>query len=249
MSCEYSRKPGTVRKRYNGSMRKQQDIPGYDDYASDFGYRYAPAPPDAAPEPRRKRAIEAALNGQVSPAAPGSLEESPRREYAPDAPHGAYAYPPDLDEYAPRPRKRLSPRKAAWIARVAVLAVFILNVMCAFQFILEPVRYAAAYGLPSTQEAGALVAGLGVAFLMWNVTYPAVIVSPTRFRVLYVVVLIQQLVGLVGESCILAQLVGAGLGSGLMAAGIVRFVAFDAGGLVVMLVAFILLVRAERRAA
>ena len=58
-----------------------------------------------------------------------------------------------------------------------------------------------------------------------------------------------ETVGLVGESCILAQLVGAGLGSGLMAAGIVRFVAFDAGGLVVMLVAFILLVRAERRAA
>ena len=227
-------------------MRKQQDIPDYDDYANDVGYRYSPAPPAGAPEPRRKRAIEAALNGQVSPAAPGAIEEVPRREYAPYAPYDPYAYPAAPEEYAPRPRKRLSPRKAAWIARVAVLAVFILNVMCAIQFILEPVRYATAYGLPGTQEAGAMVAGLGVAFLMWNVTYPAVIVSPTRFRVLYVVVLTQQLVGLVGESCILANLVGAGLGGGLMAAGIIRFVAFDAGGLVVMLVAFILLVRAER---
>ena len=105
----------------------------------------------------------------------------------------------------------------------------------------------AVYGLPATEESGAMVAGLGVAFLMWNATYPAVIISPRRFRALYVVVLFQQLIGLVGESCILAHLVGAGLGSSLMAAGIMRFVVFDAGGLVLMLVAFIALAMAIRR--
>jgi hypothetical protein len=132
-----------------------------------------------------------------------------------------------------------------WFARIAVLVVFVLNVMCAVQFIAWPESYAPAYGLPATPESAAMVAGLGVAFLMWNVTYPAVIVNPTRFRALFIVVLIQQAVGLVGESCIWANLVGQGLGNSLMAAGILRFVVFDAGGLVLMLVAFLVLLRSH----
>ena len=117
--------------------------------------------------------------------------------------------------------------------------VFFLNVMCAVQFIVWPDTYAASYGLPPTPESAAMVAGLGVAFLMWNVTYPAVIASPLRFRVLFIVVLVQQLVGLVGESGILLQLAGAGLADGPMAHGILRFIVFDAGGLILMLAAFI----------
>jgi len=132
-------------------------------------------------------------------------------------------------------------RKAIWFARIAVAIVFFLNVMCAVQFVTWPESYAPSYGLPPTPESYAMVAGLGVAFLMWNVTYPAVIASPTRFRALFVVVLCQQLIGLVGESWILWQLVGAGLGGSLMAGGILRFIIFDAGGLVLMLAAFIML--------
>ena len=41
---------------------------------------------------------------------------------------------------------------------------------------------------------------------------------------------------------------GEGLGTGLMAGGILRFIFFDGAGLVIMLAAFIVLVRAERRA-
>lgn len=133
-----------------------------------------------------------------------------------------------------------------WFARVAVLIVFFLNVMCAVEFIAWPESFAPAYGLPPTPESYAMVAGLGVAFLMWNVTYPAVIVNPVRFRVLFIVVLVQQAVGLVGESYIWMQLVGQGLGDSLMAHGIMRFVAFDGGGLVLMLAAFIVLSRALR---
>jgi hypothetical protein len=135
--------------------------------------------------------------------------------------------------------------KALWFARIAVLVVFILNVTCAVQFILWPESYAPAYGLPSTPESAAMVAGLGVAFLMWNVTYPAVIANPARFLALFVVVLVQQAVGLAGESYIWAQLIAQGLGDGRMAAGIMRFVIFDAGGLALMLVSFIVLVRSS----
>ena len=219
-------------------MRKQQDIDRY------YAETEASAAAEADAQRRNQRAIEAALNGQVRSSAPSYANEASARPRYADAGSGEYAYyPPEM----PTPRKRMSVRKAAWLARIAVLIVFILNVMCAIQFIAEPMRYAGAYGLPATQESAAMVAGLGVAFLMWNVTYPAVIVSPRRFRALYMVVLIQQLVGLIGESFIWWRLINAGLGSGLMAAGIMRFVVFDAGGLIIMLAAFIVLAMAERR--
>ena len=190
---------------------------------------------------REAQVKNAALNGAM-----GRSASQPETRYGgyDDGYDAAPAYQESAYE---APRKRLSVGKASWIARLAVLIVFALNITCAIQFILHPVESATAYGLPHTQEAGAMAAGLGVAFLMWNVTYPAVIFSPSRFRALYVVVLLQQLVGLVGESFILWRLYGAGLGSGLMASGITRFIIFDAGGLVLMLVAFIVLAAAMRR--
>jgi hypothetical protein len=219
-------------------MRKQQDI---DRYFGEIEAREA-AEAAAANQPRNQRAIEAALNGSMSRDVPADAEDAIPRYVSPAPVDGIPVY----EGVQPAPKKRMSPRKAAWLARIAVFVVFALNVMCAIQFIAEPLRYAAAYGLPTTAESGAMVAGLGVAFLMWNATYPAVIFSPRRFRALYVVVLIQQAIGLVGESCIWANLIGQGLGNGLMAAGIMRFVIFDAAGLVIMLAAFIALVRSAR---
>lgn len=124
---------------------------------------------------------------------------------------------------------------------MAVLIVFCWNVLCAMQFVTNPLGYAPAYGLPATEESAAMVAGLGVAFLMWNATYPAVIANPRRFQALYVVVLAQQAIGFVGETFIWLHLAQAGLGDGLMSAGILRFMAFDGAGLALMLAAFIAL--------
>lgn len=119
-------------------------------------------------------------------------------------------------------------------ARIAVALVFALNVQCALQFVLWPEAFAGAYEL-SGVAGEAAVRGLGVAFLMWNATYPAVIASPRRFRALYVVVLVQQAIGLVGETAILLGLPG---GHEVLAASILRFIAFDAVGLVLMTAAF-----------
>ena len=112
--------------------------------------------------------------------------------------------------------------------------MFALNVQCALQFVLWPEAFAGAYEL-SGVAGEAAVRGLGVAFLMWNATYPAVIASPRRFRALYVVVLVQQAIGLVGETAILLGLPG---GHEVLAASILRFIAFDAVGLVLMAAAF-----------
>ena len=113
--------------------------------------------------------------------------------------------------------------------------VFIMNVMCALQFILTPASYVEAYSLEG-QGAVAAVQGFGVCFLMWNATYPAVIVRPTNNRVLFVVVLVQQAIGLVGES-----LIRTGVDSSTAAyASITRFIVFDAIGLVLLVVAILL---------
>ena len=119
-------------------------------------------------------------------------------------------------------------------ARVAVAIVFALNVQCALQFVLWPEAFAGAYEL-SGVAGEAAVRELGVAFLMWNTTYAAVIANPRRLQALYAVVLAQQAIGLVGETGIL---LGLPAGHDVLAASILRFIAFDAGGLVLMAAAF-----------
>lgn len=136
----------------------------------------------------------------------------------------------------PEPAQRTRDRPAI-AARIAVAAVFALNVQCALQFVLQPQAHAGAYEL-SGVAGQAAVRGLGVAFLMWNATYPAVIASPRRFRALFAVVLAQQAIGLAGESFILW---GLPAGHEVLAGSILRFIAFDAAGLVLMGAAFLAL--------
>ena len=90
----------------------------------------------------------------------------------------------------------------------------------------------------------AAVRGIGIAFLMWNCTYPAVIIKPEHFRALGVVVLAQQAIGLVGE-----LLLGTGLPAGhaVLQTSIARFALFDGVGLVIMLTAFIWMTVSLRR--
>lgn len=128
-----------------------------------------------------------------------------------------------------------------WVARVLVALVFIVNVQCAVQFIAWPGAYVGAYQVEGT-SAEAMVQTVGICFLMWNATYPPVIAQPKRYRVLFGVVLAQQLIGLAGESLLLASLQP---GLSTLAASITRFIAFDAAGLVLLAVAFALTARAR----
>ncbi|OUO92557.1 hypothetical protein B5F40_00890 [Gordonibacter sp. An230] len=136
-----------------------------------------------------------------------------------------------------------SPRAACVAVRIAFAVVFAINVQCAVSFVLWPESFAAAYEL-SGVAGNVAVQGLGVAFLMWNATYPAVIAQPSRFRPLAVVAVLQQAIGLVGESCIRA---GLPAGHDMLAASIERFVIFDAAGLALMAAAFAWLIVAERK--
>ena len=126
--------------------------------------------------------------------------------------------------------------KRVWIARVLVALVFFINVQCAVQFIVWPQAYVAAYQVQGA-SAEAMVRTVGICFLMWNATYPPVIVRPNKYRVLFGVVVAQQVIGLVGEGLLLASL---GEGLAMLASSIGRFVAFDAAGLVLLVIAFAL---------
>ena len=126
--------------------------------------------------------------------------------------------------------------KRVWIARVLVALVFFVNVQCAVQFIVWPQAYVAAYQVQGA-SAEAMVRSIGICFLMWNATYPPVILHPNRYRILFGVVIAQQVIGLVGESILLLSL---GEGLAVLASSIGRFVAFDAAGLAVLVIAFVL---------
>lgn len=127
--------------------------------------------------------------------------------------------------------------RIVWATRVCFALVFVINVQCALQFVAHPAGFMGGFGL-SGPEGQLAVAGLGVAFLMWNATYPLFIWQPQRYRVLGAVILAQQVIGLVGETVLYLDL---GDFASVAGAAILRFICFDGAGLVLMGVAFALL--------
>jgi hypothetical protein len=123
-----------------------------------------------------------------------------------------------------------------WWARILVSGVFIANLTAAIPFLLFPERFIHGFevsGIPGEVS----VRGLGILFLMWNATYPPVIFYPHRYRVLFMVMLAQQLIGLLGETAMWLTLPSAH--AALRNTGL-RFILFDGFGLIALIIAFIL---------
>ena len=135
-------------------------------------------------------------------------------------------------------------RGALWALRIAFAIVFIINVQCALSFVIWPASYAAAYELEGV-AGNAAVQGIGIAFLMWNATYPAFIAQPQRFSVLGWVIIAQQIIGLIGETGLFISLPA---GHEVLASSVMRFIVFDAAGLVVMFITWAIWLAARRRA-
>jgi len=148
------------------------------------------------------------------------------------------ALPQDDAEASPR-----SVKIAIWVVRLCFAFVFVVNVQCALGFALAPEAYMGAYELGGVPGRVA-TQGIGIAFLMWNCTYPLVIWRPERHRALASVVLAQQVVGLVGESLIRATLPA---GHDLLASSIDLFITFDAIGLVLMVASWGIFFLLEKR--
>lgn len=133
----------------------------------------------------------------------------------------------------------VSPRRAGWptwAARIAVAAVCAWNLSAAVPFTLSPHRYIAGFEV-SGPGGEALVRGLGILFLMWQVPFLPAIWHPRRHRVCLRVILAMQAVGLAGELWMMATLPS---GHAALRATGTRFVAFDAAGLVLLAAAYAL---------
>lgn len=141
-------------------------------------------------------------------------------------------------------RKPVSTAAACVICvRIAFAIVFVINVQCAVSFVLWPSHFVSAYEL-SGVAGNAAIRGIGVAFLMWNATYPAFVTNPRKFFPLGAIIISQQVIGLAGESFILATLPAQHV---ILASSITRFIAFDTSGLIIMAASFIWLLAKRKQ--
>lgn len=129
---------------------------------------------------------------------------------------------------------------ATWLARLAVAAVFALNVSCALLFLIRPQDYAGGFEVGGV-AGETLVRGYGILFLMWNVPYLPLMLAP-RQHTLFLVVLAQQALGVLGETWLYLALPA---GHAALRATGLRFILFDAGGLILMAAAFFYLRTAQ----
>jgi hypothetical protein len=120
------------------------------------------------------------------------------------------------------------------LARAALLVVLIANMTAALPFVLRPADYAAGFELSGVPGEVA-VRGMGVLFLMWAVPFIPALIHPARYRIAFTCVLVMQVVGLAGESLLLA---GLPAGHAALRATGLRFIAFDGAGLVILLVGY-----------
>ena len=119
------------------------------------------------------------------------------------------------------------------LARAFIGIVILWNVQCAVVFLLWPERFAPGFQLEGA-AGEAMVQGMGVLFLMWNVPYAVALWNPVRYRISLYEAFGMQAIGLVGEIFILVSLPQ---GYALAAQSITRFIYFDGAGLVSLLAA------------
>jgi hypothetical protein len=126
-----------------------------------------------------------------------------------------------------------------WTARLLIATVLAWNVQAALALLLAPALYAASFEL-SGVPGQAAVRGIAVLFVMWNIPYLLAAWQPGRHLLSLKEAVLMQAAGLLGETGILLSLEA---GHPLLSAAILRFIAFDAAGLVLLLVALWLVLR------
>lgn len=123
-----------------------------------------------------------------------------------------------------------------WIGRCLILVVFFWNVQAAFLFLIRPQDYAPGFEL-SGVPGQSILQGIGLLFLMWNVPYFVALLHPVRHRVSLIEAVLMQAIGVIGESLLRAVLPS---GHALIASSVARFIWFDGGGLVLLILAWII---------
>jgi len=119
------------------------------------------------------------------------------------------------------------------LSRGLIGLVILWNLQVASIFLLWPEHYTAAYELQGIVGA-AMIRGIGLLFVMWNVPYLVALWHPIRHRISLYEALAMQTIGLVGEAFIYLTLPAIHVA---LRASVLRFITFDAIGLMLLLIA------------
>ena len=128
-------------------------------------------------------------------------------------------------------------KRLLWTARSLVGVVTFLNLQAAFLFMLRPQHFFGGFEL-SGKPGMAMIRGMGLLFLMWNIPYIVALIHPLRHYVSLIEAVIMQAIGVAGESILLATLPQV---HPQLHASVMRFIYFDGGGLALLLAAFFLI--------
>jgi hypothetical protein len=120
-----------------------------------------------------------------------------------------------------------------WAARLLIAVVLAWNLECALVFLLDPGSFAPGFELAGIPGEAAM-RGFAVLFIMWNVPYLVALWNPRRNWISLREALAMQVLGVVGESLILVFLPA---GHAVLFSSLLRFITFDAAGVVLLIAA------------
>lgn len=124
----------------------------------------------------------------------------------------------------------LTEERRLWLARLLIGLVSGWNLECALAFLWRPGDYMAGFELTGMSGI-ALVRGMGILFLMWNVPYAFACWHPRRQRISLLEALIMQAIGLLGETALWFSLPP---GHMALRGTAMRFILFDGLGLALL---------------
>lgn len=130
------------------------------------------------------------------------------------------------------------------LARGLIGVVTFLNLQAAFQFMLAPENYSPGFEV-SGAPGNAMIQGMGLLFLMWNIPYVAALIHPQKHFLSMIEAVTMQAIGVFGETILLFTIQGE---HPMIHASVVRFIIFDGGGLVLLLAALMLVLALRREA-
>jgi len=119
------------------------------------------------------------------------------------------------------------------ISRFLIFLVLLVNTQSGITFLAHPSKFTAAYEL-SGNPGEAAIQGFGVLFIMWNVPYAIALINPNKYYVSLWEAIIMQSIGIFGESWILGSIPEIHT---VLRASLMRFIIFDAAGLIALILA------------
>lgn len=137
----------------------------------------------------------------------------------------------------------LSPAQRKWVVRGLIGVVLFFNLQCATLFLLHPEEYMGGFELAGV-PGRMMVQGMGLLFFMWNVPYIFAVSDPIAKRTSLIEAVIMQAIGVLGESALLGTLPPE---HWALRDTALRFIAFDGGGLVLLLIGLWIIANSSRQ--